>query len=212
MTSQAHFALPPRIATWLVNLFTPAQEAESILGDLVEEFSELASRSGVQHARRWYWRQTAKTIAHLAGTAFRASPWSTAAVVVAGFLLHGFVTGLPDKVLSAATDRYLAYWSTHFKTYMFFATDGMLIGHLVLSMLVGCVIALAAKGREMVATMTLALVLCALIGAAWVWVAMHGGMDVSWILWSCVDPLAIVVGGMIVRTRRSAATARPSGA
>ena len=212
MTSQADFVSPPHIASWLVNLFTPAGEAESILGDLHEEFSGLASKSGVAHARRWYWRQTVKTIAHLFGTGFRVSPWSTAAAIVGGFLLQGFVSGLPDKVLSAATNSYLAYWTAHFKIYMFFATDGMLIGHLVLSMLVGCAIALAAKGREMVATTMVASALCALIGAAWMWVATHGLMDVGWILWSCVDPFAIVLGGAIVRLRRSVPTARPSGA
>jgi hypothetical protein len=31
MTSQADFAQPPRIATWLVNLFIPPEEGESIL-------------------------------------------------------------------------------------------------------------------------------------------------------------------------------------
>ena len=68
MTSKADFVQPPRIAVWLVNLFTPAKETESIPGDLLEEFSQLASKSGVTVARSWYWRQTAKTIAHLART------------------------------------------------------------------------------------------------------------------------------------------------
>jgi hypothetical protein len=53
MTFQAEFVQPPRIAVWLVNLFTPAEEAESILGDLLEEFSHLASKSGVAFARSW---------------------------------------------------------------------------------------------------------------------------------------------------------------
>jgi hypothetical protein len=212
MTSQAEFIPPPRIASWLVNLFTPAAEAESILGDLLEEFSAIASKSGVACARRWYWRQSLKTIGHLFSTAFRVTPLLTAAAVVGGFLLHGFISGMPDKLLSTITDRYLVYWSGHFKAYMFVASDGMVIAHVILSMFVGCIVALVAKGREMVATVTLALVLCAMVGAAWVWVAMHGRMDVGWILWSCVDPFAIVVGGVIVRMRRSAPTARPSGA
>ena len=57
MTSQAYFLQPPRIATWLVNLFAPAEEAASILGDLVEEYSRLASKSGVGVARNWYWHR-----------------------------------------------------------------------------------------------------------------------------------------------------------
>jgi hypothetical protein len=210
MTSQPDLVRPPRLATWLVNLFASTEE-ESILGDLLEEYSDLASKSGVPFARRWYWRQTMKTIAHLADNGFRVAPWSTAAAVVGGFLLHRFVSGLPDKVLSAVTDRYLMYWSTHFKAYIWML-NGMLIEHLVLSMFVGCVVALAAKGREMIATMTLALVPCALMGGALIWVATHRPLDVAWMLWLFADPFAIVVGGAIVRTRRSAAKPLPSGA
>ena len=209
MTPQTYFVQPPRIAVWLVNLFTSAEQAESILGDLLEEYSRLASKSGVAFARSWYWRQTVKTVAHLVGSGFLGAPWLTTAAVIGGFVLHGFVSRLPDKLLSVVTDRYLVFWSNHFKAYIWML-NGMLIEHLIASMLVGCVVALAAKGREMTATMTLALVLCALIGTAWVWVAMHRPLDVGWMLWSCSDPLAIVVGGAIVRTRRSAAASRPS--
>jgi hypothetical protein len=215
MTSQTDFVQPPRIATWLVNLFASPEEAESILGDLLEEFTELATKSGVACARRWYWRQTTKTIVHLAGTGFRGAPWSTSAVVVGGFLLHGFVSGLPDKVLSAVTDRYLAYWSAHFKAYMFVASDGMLIAHIMLSMFIGCLVALTAKGREMVATMTLSLILCAMTGI--VYVASIAQLLAAedtlwWMLAQLAGPFAIVAGGAIVHSRRSTSTALPSSA
>jgi len=201
MTLQANF-VPPRVATWLVNLFSPAQGAETILGDLLEEYSQLASKSGVAFARRWYWRQSTKTVAHLFGAGFRDAPWSTAVAVVGGFLLHGFVSGLPGKVMSALTDKYLFYWSGHFQAYMW-VLKGMPIAHLALSTFVGCIVALVARGREMVATMTLALVLCALVGTAWVWVALHQPLSVGWMLWSSADSFAIVLGGAIVRTLRS---------
>jgi len=211
MTSPADFVQPPRIATWLVNLFAPPQE-ESILGDLVEEFNHRVSKSGVAVARTWYWRQTLGTIAHLFGAGFRVAPWSTGAAVVGGFLLLRFVSGLPDQFLSVITDRYLAYWSNHFKAYMFWATDGMLIGHLILSAFVGCFVALVAKGREMVATTTLGLILCAMAGAADLAMLAKQPMDdpLTWMLFQCSGPLAIVTGGLIVRTRRSATTTRPS--
>lgn len=210
MTPQANFAQPPRIAVWLVNLFTPTETAESILGDLVEEFTHLASKSGIAGARSWFWRQSLKTVAHLFGTGFRAAPWSTTAAVVVGFLLLRFLSGLPDKVLSAMTDRYLAYWSVHFKAYMFFATDGMLIAHFLASIFVGCMVALAAKGREMVATMTLSLVLYGLAGVAVLAIVIGtGGVSFLGILTGLLaDSLAIVIGGAIVRTRRSFATTR----
>ena len=47
------FVQPPRFAVWLVNLFTPCEQSDSILGDLLEEFSGLASKSGMAFARRW---------------------------------------------------------------------------------------------------------------------------------------------------------------
>jgi hypothetical protein len=185
MTSRPYVVQPPRVAAWLVSLFTPAEDAESILGDLHEEFSDYASRSGIASARSWYWRQTVTTIAHLVGAAFRFARWSTTAAVVGGYLLGAFFSGLPDKILSVVTDRYLAYWSTHFKAYMFWATDGMLVAHLIASLVVGCIVALASKRRELVVTVALALVHCALIGAAVLWVAAHQRLDVGWMLWSC---------------------------
>jgi hypothetical protein len=210
MTSQADFVWPPRIAIWLVKLFASAKE-ESILGDLLEEYSYLALKSGVPFARHWYWRQAVKTIAHLVVTGFRVAPWSTTTAVIGGLLLHRFVSGLPDKLLAVVTDRYLMFWSTHFTAYIC-VLNGVLIEHIIVAMLVGCVVALATKGGEMIATITLALVLCAWISAALVWVATHLPMDVTRMLWLFADPVAIVVGGAIVRTRRSAATTQHSNA
>jgi hypothetical protein len=43
MSSQRDIVQPPRIAVWLITLFTQAGEAESILGDLLEEFSDVCS-------------------------------------------------------------------------------------------------------------------------------------------------------------------------
>lgn len=129
--------------------------------------------------------------------------------------MGSFVHGLPDKVLSAVTDRYLGYWSHHFKAYMFWATDGMWVAHLILSVFVGCMVALAAKGREIVATMTLGIILYTMVGVAYLAsVAKHWPMDVafSWMLFQCAGPFAIIVGGVMVRTSRSAARTRPSGA
>lgn len=210
--SPAEFVQPPRLAVWLVNLFASAEEAESILGDLLEEFSGLASKSGTAFARSWYWRQTVPTIAHLAGAGFRAAPWSTVVAVVGGFLLSRFVSGLPERAIFAVLERYQVF-EHHFNAYVFFATDGIAIGHVITALFVGCIVALAAKGREMVATMTLVLVFCAMMSAAvWVWVA-RGHASILWMLaWNFADWFAIVMGGAIVRTRRLAATNRPAHA
>jgi hypothetical protein len=211
MTSAADFVQPPRSASWLLRLFAPSGHEKYILGDLLEEFSLLASKSGVAFARRWYRRQVVKTAVHFFGVAFRLAPWSTTAAVLGGLLLYRFVSGLPDKLLSAVTDMYLFYWSAHFQAYLWML-KGKLPAHLILGMFVGCMVALVAKGREMVATMTLVLVTFALIGAAWVWVATHGFLGVAWMLWQCADPCAVVLGGAIVRMLRSGAKLRASGA
>ncbi len=177
---------------------------------MLEEFSYLASKSGVAFARSWYWRQTRKSLAHLVGNAFRVAPWLTAATVIGGFFLNRLVSGLPERAIFAVLHRYQVF-DHHFSAYLFFATDGNAIGHVIASMFVGCVVALAAKGREMVATMTLSLALCVMTGAAMlVWVATGQALMLWMLPWYFADCFAIVIGGAIVRMRRSAATNLPS--
>lgn len=203
MTNPPTSPCPPRIATWLVQLFAPADRAESILGDLHEEFSEIASKSRIFSARRWYRRQVVKTIFHLAGAAFRNPPWSLVGIVLLGFLLRRFGFELPERVIVAILRMQRPHSNLHYGRYVWLVTYGIPIVHVLMALLVGCVVALAAKGREMVATMSLALVLCALIGAALVHVARHGPLHVGWMLWSFVDPFATILGGVIVREIRS---------
>jgi hypothetical protein len=204
MIPQSFIFQPPRIAVWLVNLFTPGEEAESILGDLFEEFSQLASKSGVTAARSWYWRQTVKTIPHLFGAGLRVAPWSTAVAVVGGFLLMRLISGLPELAIFAVIHRYRLF-DHHFDTYVFLATYGIAIGHVIISLLAGSAVALAAKGREMVATTTLALIFGAMFGAA-IFALLARGHDsfpLGMLPWNFADWFAIVIGGAIVRTRRS---------
>jgi hypothetical protein len=211
MMSKPRSAEPPRAAKWLVSLFILAEEAESILGDLLEEFSYLASKSGAAFARRWYWRQSLKTIAHLVPTAFSIAPWSTTAGVVGGFLTRRLLAGLPERTIFAVLHRYPVY-QYHFKTYMFFATTGIDIGHFITFLCVGCVVTFVAKGTGMAATMLLSLIfgVMAVVGCLYV-VNRTGDLESLWRLtWYFADSLAIVIGGAIVRTRRLSATTLPS--
>lgn len=193
---------PPRLGAWLVELFASAEQAESILGDFQEEFSDLISKSGVVSARSWYWRQSLKTIAHLLGAAFRTAPGSIAVAVFLGFALRRFTFTLPDDIVSAVLRAQRPYSNLHYGFYVWQINYGMPLAHVTMSMLVGCVMALAAKGREMVATMTLASVLCALIVAALVRVASPGPLDVVRLQWSLADPFATILGGIMVRKFR----------
>lgn len=52
---------PPRLAEHLLRRVLPlGKRGESILGDLREEFRELAMTAGRGDARRWYWQQTVR--------------------------------------------------------------------------------------------------------------------------------------------------------
>jgi hypothetical protein len=209
MTSQPHLVQPPRLAVWLVTLFGLEDEAESILGDLLEEFSLLASRSGVSFARRWYWRQTLKTIFQLVVLGFRTAPWLTTAAVAGGFFLRKAVARLVEPPIFAVLEKYHVY-EHHFSMYMFFASTGIDIGHLITFLFVGFVVAFVARGREMVATMALGLIFGAMIVVSIPVVVMRFGyaMPLSRLIWYFSDSLAIVIAGAIVRTHRLAAASR----
>ncbi len=200
---------PPRLATWLVELFTSADQAEGILGDLAEEFSDLVSRWGVVLARRWYWRQSVETIAHLASAGFRVVPWSLAGLVLLGFLLRWFSSGLPEYIIVAILRTQRPYSNIHYGSYVWLITYGIPIMHVIVSFFVGCLVGLVAKRKEMVATMTLVLVLCAMTGASSVWLASKN-VPILWAMfpWYVVDWSALVLGGVIVQRIRSAMWSR----
>jgi hypothetical protein len=209
MTSQSRFVQPPRLAVWLLTLFALDKEAESILGDLLEEFTLLASKSGVPFACRWYWRQTLKTVFQFAGVGFRTAPGLTTAAVIGGFLLRKVVARLVEPAIFAVLERYQVY-EHHFSTYMFFASTGIDIGHLITFLFIGFVVAFAARGREMVATTILGLYWAALTVVTLPTTVTHLGYGIalSRVMWYFSDSLAIVIAGAIVRTYRLGAAAR----
>jgi hypothetical protein len=204
MTSPSFSIQPPRLAVWLVNLFTVPDNAEAIMGDLLEEFSQIAYQAGVVFARRWYWRQALKTMVHLIYTAYRAAPWLTCAGVAGGFLTRRLLWGLVEPTIFAVLDRYQIP-EHHFNVYVFFATTGIDIGYLLVFLLEGCIAAIVAKEREMAAATTLSLISAAMTGAAAVSWVIEGHYWALWRLtWNFSDMFAILIGGVIVRTHRSA--------
>jgi hypothetical protein len=209
MTSQSQFVQPPRFAVWLLTLFALDDEAESILGDLLEEFSLLASKLGVPFARRWYWRQTLKTVLQLAVLGFRTAPWLTTAAVAAGFFLRKLVAPWVEPPIFAVLEKYHVY-EHHFSVYMFFASTGIDIGHFITFLFVGFIVAFVARGREMVATTTLGLIFGAMIVVALPVEVMRFGyaMPLSRVMVYFADSLAIVIAGVIVRRHRLGAAAR----
>jgi hypothetical protein len=200
---------PPRAAAWLIQLFALPEEKDSILGDLSEEFAGLAARSGVSSARSWYWRQTLNTLPHAAASALRASPWVTLAAVVGGYFLRRLTDRLPELAIFAVAGKFQLY-DHHFILYRFLASTGIDLSQIAMFLLVGCAVALAAKGTEMAATLILAAIHAAMVIVAFVVVVRMGHDPLLWRQgWYVADTLAIVLGGAIIRTLRQSKTRRP---
>ena len=83
------------------------------------------------------------------------------------------------------------------------------------ALIVGCIVGVATKGREMVSTMALSFVSFVMAAALfWMSVAMHQPVDPALFPAIMVQPLSgscmIVIGGVIVREIRSTTSRRPS--
>ncbi|HTB98502.1 MAG TPA: permease prefix domain 2-containing transporter [Terracidiphilus sp.] len=203
---------PPRAAAWLIQLFALPDRTDSILGDLAEEFDGLAARSGVKSAQGWYWRQTLKTLPHAAASALRASPWLTLAAVIGGFFLRRLTGPLPELAIFAFAGKYRLY-DHHFIMYQFLASTGIDVAQIGIFLLVGCAVALVAKGTEMPATLLLAAIHGAMVIVAFVVIESAGMDPLLWRQgWYLADILAIVLGGAIVRMRRQTRTRQPLNA
>lgn len=194
---------PPVIAVWLVGLFTPDKQTEAIQGDLVEEFSRLASESGVVSARRWYWRQSINTVAHLVGTGFCAAPWLIAGAVLGGCLLLWFGLTLADLTLFQF-NRFIhdAFHPHHYQA--LWLPVGIQVERFLLIMLVGSLVALAVKGREMVTAIALSLVCAALSGLVYpIWTMQHNAeLALPIRVFQFVSSIAFSSGAGIVREIR----------
>ena len=131
---------PPAIAVWLIDLFIPERQNESVKGDLLEEFSSLATKFNGPTARNWYWRHSTKTVAHLI---FR-TPWIIATALLSGyFVLMNATNVFMERTILPGVSSADIYWGTITATS--FA-----------SLTASWVLAMIAKGRELVATILLA--------------------------------------------------------
>jgi hypothetical protein len=206
---------PPRLAVWLIELFVTDEQAPSVLGDLLEEFSDVAARSSVARARRWYWRQALPTILHLLISGFRAAPWFMAGVVAGGTALvelgwwfMGWSVTQGFNYLNHSVFPHIQPRS-RFEVFLtvFLVNSGHYLYRLTLSMLIGCVVALLSKGREMSATLALSLI-CSIpaltrfslfIRGA----KLYGITDLFYVLLFFFGGLfALVAGGAIARSHR----------
>ena len=214
MTSQPDLQ-PPRIARWLLTLFTPAEVTESIMGDLLEEFSGLVIKSDLAFARGWYWRQTLRTIAHAGGNGVSSAPWLMLGVILGGLWLIGFATRSSAHAMQTFLDAHRLYES-HPNAYLFWSKFPLEIGRVIICGLVGAIVALAAKRMEIIAVIAVSLLQIALFFAAVVAVIARGEAWFQWFIvmlqWNGLCSIATVVGGAIVRTCRYRTATRSSAA
>jgi hypothetical protein len=209
MTKSSSFQ-PPRIASWLIDLSTTPEKAESILGDLLEESSDLASKSGAASARRWYWWQSLRTIAHLFLAEFRGGPpWAIGSVLVGFFFMNSFFVGFLEWATLANCGQNVFACSELPADFVWMKNE-LLRLDLVLSLSIGCIVSAAAKGREMVTAITLGLIL-----GVWsavlllVWSASHHyALLMLPLLMTFAASILVVLGGGIVRQTRMALARR----
>jgi hypothetical protein len=220
---QESFVRPPRIAEWLLNLFTPFAQSDAISGDMQEEFSDVVAKSGITAARRRYWRQTVKTIASLFTSGFRAAPWAIASAVVGGLLLAWFIPNWVSRSLLVVTRENGFYIQKRIQFLGLWVQTGLLVIGMIEMLLIGCIVAIAAKGREIVATMTLLLCELAILCAGAAWMIERGTVIITTTtpgshslvlllpIYFLDRSFPVVVGGFIVRIYRNSAMQRASG-
>jgi hypothetical protein len=208
MTRQAYFVRAPRVAGWLVDLFASHGQAESMSGDLQEEFSDVASKSGVAVAHRWYWRQSVKSIPHLIGTEFRVAPRLIISTVLGGWLLLALGDSLPVRAINAVLRyQHVNPYYANFDLWVFCYNRAIQTGYFIEAVLIGCIVAMAAKSREMVATITLGLIrgvftgvgILVLVAKRWP----ESAVLLPFLVFPITNMIAIFIGGAIVRMYRS---------
>lgn len=158
-------------------------------------------------ARKWYWRQTIKTVPRLAGFAFRTAPGMIVTAAVGGLVLR-FIAGRLMYVTFAMLHRYGVFFAQHHVSGYLLYNVELLLRFL----LIGLIVALVAREREMVATAAVALTFAVSVVVGSTYEAIRYGIDpIFWRLTSyLVDLSVIVVAGAIVRTHRLASKSRPT--
>ncbi len=207
---------PPRIARWLLELFVPRDQVPPLLGDLLEEFSARASQGGMGSARRWYWRQSAKTALYFLSAQLSDAPWQSLTTVLTGVFLLWVV----DELLWAMLwGHYETDWPEPLRLVWIAVFQGAL--PVCVPMLVGWIVGMASKGREMAVTISLSLMIAALryslvfhhwriTGRPPLWSILFLGAP-RFSLGVATIPAAILLGGLIARKMAPAMAPRTIG-
>ncbi len=186
-----HSAHPPRAASWLLGLFVPTDQITPILGDLLEEFSAEASRVGVNSARRWYWRQSAKSIFDLLDAQLRLAPWRNLASVIAGLLLL-WVANMP--LVGIPRLHYPGNWPEPLRLAWLAFVPTLPIANLIFPpMLITWAIARMNNRREMAVTALLTVVIVAVRLISLLIYGPVAEIPPAWSPFWLADPIGVVV-------------------
>ena len=146
------------------------------------------------------------TIAQLIGTGFRVSPFMIVGTAVAGYLLLGFQYWMIQNAIPDAISGYRNYAHVNVRILglIYFILQQPLLGAVA-----GSIVAVIARGREIVSTMALALFVAA-TGAVFL---AHSGQKAEAFAGSGITPLVLAAfavpimiraGGIFVRKSRAA--------
>lgn len=166
---------PPVVASWLAGLFAHGEPAESIAGDLREEFFARESQCGGAAARRWYWRQSIRTAADLMFAGLRDSPTFSLFTALAGWFLLPFCFAMPERAIVAAihyVEHGVIAYPTNPRAWHFWFQNGIFAGRLAVGLLAGSAAARLSRGREMLAGILLAAI----------WVARQAVLLLPWVV------------------------------
>jgi hypothetical protein len=190
MDSGKTLAEPSRTAIWLITLFGPGEAGQASLGDLLEEFSSQRRKMRGPAAKRWFWRQTLRTLVYLVGREIRIAPVTVAVAAIGGFLLRWYVSRSLRPTVTAAIDALLQRFHLYLldpHAYIFWTIHLVYAERFLFNALVGIAISKVAKEYEIGAVVLLALLGNGLaIVSVWPAVARTGDTGLLWTL-PCLD-------------------------
>jgi hypothetical protein len=198
--------MPPRMALSLLRMLVPTDQLDAAVGDLVEEFSDRAGRSDFVTARRWFWRQTWKTIAHFLLGQFRETPGATAATIMSALLLLYYSMVPANLAIRAILATCNPYDYVNATAFWFFFT--IPIGAILTPLLIGWLTSAISKGRE-----TAVLLSVSVIGAvpfAWWWFRIFStppgqlpwGFFGDLVMRILFPPVSFLIGGLLCKSSR----------
>jgi hypothetical protein len=163
-----------------------------------------------------------KTIANQFTSGFRAAPWTITCAVLGGLLLAWFIPNWSSRALFVITREHGVYVQKRIQFMGSWVHTGLLIITMFEMLLIGCIVAISAKGREIVATTALLLTEVAFLWVGAVWMIERGTVMIisttpssyliilSLPLFFLERSFSVVVGGFIVRMYRNSRMQRPS--